>query len=79
MHIYVCLMYVDNIASTPSSLYLHVEHIEQSYKTYKSIRMKHNSTHTHCGGQISPGSTRRLDGLTEDSGPFISRGHPFVC
>jgi hypothetical protein len=31
-----------------------------------------------CGGQISPGSTRRLEGLVKDSGPIISQGHPFV-
>jgi hypothetical protein len=31
-----------------------------------------------CGGQISPGSTRRLEGLAKDSGPIISQGHLFV-
>jgi hypothetical protein len=31
-----------------------------------------------CRGQISPGSTRRLEGLAKDSGPIISQGHPFV-
>jgi hypothetical protein len=31
-----------------------------------------------CGGQISPGSTRRLEGLTKGFGPIISQGHPFV-
>jgi hypothetical protein len=30
------------------------------------------------GGQISPGSTRRLEGLAEDFGPITSQGHPFV-
>jgi hypothetical protein len=33
---------------------------------------------SRCGGQISPGSIRRLDGLAKDSGPIISQGHPFV-
>jgi hypothetical protein len=32
----------------------------------------------HCGGQISPGSTRRLEGLAKDSRPIIPQGHPFV-
>jgi hypothetical protein len=31
-----------------------------------------------CGGQISPRSTRRLEGLAKDSGPITSQGHPFV-
>jgi hypothetical protein len=31
-----------------------------------------------CGGQISPGSTRRLEGLAKGFGPIISQGHPFV-
>jgi hypothetical protein len=31
-----------------------------------------------CGGQISPGSTRRQEGLTRGFGPVISQGHPFV-
>jgi hypothetical protein len=31
-----------------------------------------------CGGQISPGSTRRLKGLAKGLGPNSSQGHPFV-
>jgi hypothetical protein len=31
-----------------------------------------------CGGQISPGSTRRLEDLMKGFGPDISQGHPFV-
>jgi hypothetical protein len=31
-----------------------------------------------CGGQISPGSTRRLEDLAKGSGPDVSQGHPFV-
>jgi hypothetical protein len=31
-----------------------------------------------CGGQISPGSTRRLEGLAKGIGPIVSQGHPFV-
>jgi hypothetical protein len=31
-----------------------------------------------CGGQISPGSTRRLEGLANSFGLTISQGHPFV-
>jgi hypothetical protein len=31
-----------------------------------------------CGGQISPGSTRTLEGLAKDSRPIIPQGHPFV-
>jgi hypothetical protein len=31
-----------------------------------------------CGGQISPGSTRRLEGLAKDSRPIISQGHSFM-
>jgi hypothetical protein len=31
-----------------------------------------------CGGQISPGSTRRLEDLVKGFGPDISQGHPFV-
>jgi hypothetical protein len=31
-----------------------------------------------CGGQISPGSTRRREGLARDHGPVTSQGHPFV-
>jgi hypothetical protein len=31
-----------------------------------------------CGGQISPGFTRRLEGLAKGFGPIISQGHPFM-
>jgi hypothetical protein len=31
-----------------------------------------------CGGQISLGSTRRLEGLAKGFGSIISQGHPFV-
>jgi hypothetical protein len=31
-----------------------------------------------CGGQISPGSTRRQEGLTRGFGPVTMQGHPFV-
>jgi hypothetical protein len=31
-----------------------------------------------CGGQISPGSTRRQEGLAKGLGPIISQGHPFM-
>jgi hypothetical protein len=31
-----------------------------------------------CGGQISPGSTRRQEGLARGFGPVTSQGHPFV-
>jgi hypothetical protein len=31
-----------------------------------------------CGGQISPGSTRRQEGLAKGLGPIISQSHPFV-
>ena len=31
-----------------------------------------------CGRQISPGSTRRLEGLAKGFEPIISQGHPFV-
>jgi hypothetical protein len=31
-----------------------------------------------CGGQISPGSTRRLKDLVIGLGPDSSQGHPFV-
>jgi PHP family Zn ribbon phosphoesterase len=31
-----------------------------------------------CGGQISPGSTTRLEDLAKGSGPNVSKGHPFV-
>jgi hypothetical protein len=31
-----------------------------------------------CGGQISLGSTRRLEGLAKGFGPITSQGHPFV-
>jgi hypothetical protein len=30
------------------------------------------------GGQISPGSTRRLEDLAKGLGPIILQGHPFV-
>jgi hypothetical protein len=30
------------------------------------------------GGQISPGSTRRQEGLTRGLGPVTPQGHPFV-
>jgi hypothetical protein len=32
----------------------------------------------YCGGQISPGSTRRQEGLAKGLGPIISQGHPFM-
>jgi hypothetical protein len=31
-----------------------------------------------CGGQISPESTRRQEGLARGLGPVTSQGHPFV-
>jgi hypothetical protein len=31
-----------------------------------------------CRGQISPGSTRRLEGLVKGFGPIISQGRPLV-
>jgi hypothetical protein len=31
-----------------------------------------------CGGCISPGSTRRQEGLTKGFGPVGSQGHPFM-
>jgi hypothetical protein len=31
-----------------------------------------------CGGQISPGSPRRLEDLAKGFGPNILQGHPFV-
>jgi hypothetical protein len=31
-----------------------------------------------CEGQISPGSTRRLEDLAKGLGPIVSQGHPFV-
>jgi hypothetical protein len=31
-----------------------------------------------CGGQISPGSTRRQEGLAKGFEPIISPDHPFV-
>jgi hypothetical protein len=31
-----------------------------------------------CGGRISPGSTRRQEGLAKGFGPIVLRGHPFV-
>jgi hypothetical protein len=38
----------------------------------------YQNSSTYCGGQISPGSTRRLEGLAKDFGPITSQGHPFV-
>jgi hypothetical protein len=32
----------------------------------------------YFGGQISPESTRRQEGLRRGFGPVISQGHPFV-
>jgi hypothetical protein len=31
-----------------------------------------------CGGQISPRSTRRIEGLANGFGPIVSQGHPFL-
>jgi hypothetical protein len=31
-----------------------------------------------CGGQISPGSTRRQEGLARGHRPVIPQGHPFM-
>jgi hypothetical protein len=31
-----------------------------------------------CGGRISPGSTRRQEGLAKGFGPIVSQGRPFV-
>jgi hypothetical protein len=36
------------------------------------------STVGPCRGQISPGSTRRLEDLAKGFGPDISQGRPFV-
>jgi hypothetical protein len=32
----------------------------------------------YCGGHISPGSTRRQEGLVKGFGPIILEGRPFV-
>jgi hypothetical protein len=31
-----------------------------------------------CGGWISPGSTRKQEGLAKGFGPIVAQGHPFV-
>jgi hypothetical protein len=33
---------------------------------------------TRCEGHISPGSTRRQEGLAKGFRPIISQGHPFM-
>jgi hypothetical protein len=37
-----------------------------------------SSSIRRCGGQISLGSTRRLEDLTKGLGPIVLQGHPFV-
>jgi hypothetical protein len=44
----------------------------------KSVDQKAYRSMIGCGGQISPGSTRRLEDLAKCFGPDISQGHPFV-
>jgi hypothetical protein len=39
---------------------------------------KINSKIGACGGQISPGPTRRQEGLTRGLGPVTPQGHPFM-
>jgi hypothetical protein len=43
------------------------------YEVHPALSLK-----SRCGGQISPGSTRRQEGLAKGPRPIISQGHPFV-
>jgi hypothetical protein len=47
-------------------------------RTFGLIISKSTQRLGACGGQISPGSTRRLEDLAKGLGPIVSQGHPFV-
>ena len=66
-----CQVYCQSIHSLKSKL-------QAGPRIFGSIVSKSTQRLGACGGQISPGSTRRLEGLAKDSGPIIPQGHPFV-
>jgi hypothetical protein len=48
------------------------------YPKRNNSNNQQNPGSSSCGGQISPGSTRRLEDLAKGFGPDISQGHPFM-
>jgi hypothetical protein len=62
---------------------LRLRNAEGSKNTFPELvvekRLKYSEREVaHCGGQISPVSTRRQEGLAKGLRPIISQGHPFV-
>jgi hypothetical protein len=56
----------------------HIINLRAGPRTFGLIISKSTQRLGACGGQISPGSTRRQEGLVRGFGPITSQGHPFV-
>jgi hypothetical protein len=56
----------------------HIINLQVGPRIFGLIISKSTQRLEACGGQISPGSTRRQEGLTRGFGPVTSHGHPFV-
>jgi hypothetical protein len=56
----------------------HAANLRAGPKIFGLIISKSTQRLGACGGQISPGSTRRQEGLVRGFGPVISQGHLFV-
>jgi hypothetical protein len=56
----------------------HITNIRAGPRIFGLIISKSTQRLGACGGEISPGSTRRQEGLARGYGPVTSQGHPFV-
>jgi hypothetical protein len=56
----------------------HITNLRAGPRIFGLIVSKSTQRLWACGGQISPESTRRLEGLAKDIGPITSQGHLFV-
>ena len=66
------------LSDYPESICCYKQRLQAGHRIFGLIISKSTQRSGACGGQISPGSTRRLEGLAKDSGPIISQGHLFV-
>jgi hypothetical protein len=56
----------------------HIINLRAGPRIFGLIISKSTKSLGACGGQISPGSTRRQEGLARGFGPVTSQGHPFM-
>jgi hypothetical protein len=56
----------------------HITNLRAGPRIFGLIISKSTQSLGACGGQISPGSTIRQEGLVRGFGPVTSQGHPFV-